>query len=88
MCSCAHTVHAHTRGRWEVHDASATLHCIALHYVLPCMHSAHTMPSPCMQVGARPPDGFCYRMLPCIVKTGDALLQEQFALQLVRDGIM
>ena len=41
------------------------------------------VPTPCMQVGARPPDGFCYRVLPCIVKTGDALLQEQFALQLV-----
>ena len=37
-------------------------------------------------MGARPPDGFCYRVLPCIVKTGDALLQEQFALQLVRDA--
>ena len=52
------------------------------------MHRALTVRTPCMQVGARPPDGFCYRVLPCIVKTGDALLQEQFALQLVRDVVM
>ena len=36
------------------------------------------------QVGARPPDGFCYHVLPCICKTGDSLLQEQFAIQLAR----
>ena len=27
--------------------------------------------------------GFCYRILPCLVKTGDSLLQEQFAVQLI-----
>ena len=66
------------------------LHYIALHCTtcLPRPHRTHTAPTPRMQVGARPPHGFCYRLLPCIVKTGDALLQEQFALQLVRNGIM
>ena len=59
------------------------LHCTTLHYTT--LHHVLAAPTPRMQVGARPPDGFCYRVLPCIVKTGDALLQEQFALQLVRD---
>ena len=36
------------------------------------------------QVGAQPPPGFTYRILPCIAKTGDSLLQEQLAIQLVR----
>ena len=31
-----------------------------------------------------PPPGFAYRTLPCLVKTGDPLLQEQFAILLVR----
>jgi len=34
--------------------------------------------------GVRPPAGFCYRVLPCLVKTGDSLLQEQFAIQLIK----
>ena len=76
-----------------------TLHYTTLHYTTlhntTCLprphrapHRAPTAPPPRMQVGARPPGGFCYRVLPCIVKTGDALLQEQFALQLVRDVMM
>ncbi len=34
--------------------------------------------------GGAPPPGFGYRILPCLVKTGEGLLQEQFAIQLVR----
>ena len=46
----------------------------------------HPVATRWVQVGARPPEGLVYRVLPCIVKTGDALLQEQLAMQLVRAG--